>query len=345
LRTYCIANALYKPLIVKKIPYGAVVRPLLGLLLIIFLVRQLDQAKLWALVDKISWNWFLLACLALIISNLFSVARWQKITEQMGLPIQFKQALYLYAQGITANTVLPGGIVGGDVLRTLGLVNIANQQNRPGGFAHAEAAASVLLDRVGGLWSLCIFSLLSLLALMMMGATEIKVDVLTPRGLWYLKLYSIVLILSVLAPLLFSVSWLSASQLKTWDAQTGNKWLRKFIQTLGVISANIHQLVATLKQSLLVQIFAVLALYCCLRAVGVVLPYFVVAALSLAIFLSAIIPASVSGFGARELAAVAVLGIIGVNAESAFSASFLFGLAGTLQGMMGIYFWLKKQSL
>lgn len=321
----------------KKITFSAVLRPLLGGLLILFLLRQLDTTKLYSVFSKLSWAWFALACVSLIISNLFSVARWQKITTQMGLIIQFKQALYLYAQGITANTVLPGGIVGGDVWRTLGLVKIAQQQGKQTEFGHAEAAASVLLDRVGGLWSLCIFSLVALVVVCFSTLLNYSDAVL---GL--LQVYAALLVIATISPLLFITSWLSAKKIHSLASDLANRWVRKLVQTLAVISANIHQLMVTLGQSLLVQVFAVFTLYCCLCAVGVEISYFEVAALSLAIFLSAIVPASISGFGARELAAVAVLSLIGVNAESAFSASFLFGLAGMLQGVLGIYFWLKK---
>lgn len=295
------------------------------------------MGKLYAVFSRLSWSWFALACISLIVSNLFSVARWQKITTQMGLVIQFRQALNLYAQGITANTVLPGGIVGGDVWRTLGLVKIAQLQISRSVFGHAEAAASVLLDRVGGLWSLCMFSLVAQGFVYVFG-----LDHYGNAVLWWLQTYAVLLVVATISPLAFTAPWLSAKKLQTLASKISNKWGHKLMQTFAVISANIHQLIVTLVQSLLVQLFAVFTLYCCLCAVGVEISYFEVAALSLAIFLSAIIPASISGFGARELAAVAVLGMIGVNAESAFSASFLFGLAGTLQGILGIYFWLKR---
>jgi uncharacterized protein (TIRG00374 family) len=322
---------------VKNTTLNSVLRPLFGVLLILFLLRQLDTAKLYTVFSKLSWSWFALACVSLIVSNLFSVARWQKITTKMGLIIQFKHALYLYAQGITANTVLPGGIVGGDVWRTLGLVKIAQQQSKHSQFSHAEAAASVLLDRVGGLWSLCIFSLVALVLVCISTSSYYNADVLM-----VIEAYAALLVAATISPLAFMNAWLSAKNLQTLASGLSNKWVRKLVQTIAVISANIHQLIVTLSQSLLVQVFAVFTLYCCLRAVGVEISYLEVAALSLAIFLSAIIPASISGFGARELAAVAVLGLVGVNPESAFSASFLFGLAGTLQGLLGIYFWLKK---
>lgn len=321
----------------KNITLNSVLRPLFGVLLILFLLRQLDTAKLYTVFSKLSWAWFALACISLIISNLFSVARWQKITTQMGLVVQFKQALYLYAQGITANTVLPGGIVGGDVWRTLGLVKIAQQQGKKTEFSHAEAAASVLLDRVGGLWSLCIFSLIALVTVYFSALNNYSDNLF-----WVLESYAALLVIATISPLSFMTVCLSAKKLQNLASSISNRWARKLMQTLAVISANIHQLIVTLGQSLLVQVFAVFTLYCCLCAVGVEISYFEVAALSLAIFLSAIVPASISGFGARELAAVAVLSLIGVNAESAFSASFLFGLAGTLQGVLGIYFWLKK---
>ncbi|HEY0268856.1 MAG TPA: lysylphosphatidylglycerol synthase domain-containing protein, partial [Methyloradius sp.] len=122
-----------------------------------------------------------------------------------------------------------------------------------------------------------------------------------------------------------------------------HKVLKTGIETLLKIATNMHLLFSTLIESILVQATAIATLYFCLKAVGVDMGFALAAAVSLAIFLAAIIPAAISGFGARELAAVVVLGYLGVHAESAFAASVLFGLAGTLQGFIGIYFWIKKE--
>ncbi|HSH98387.1 MAG: YbhN family protein [Methylophilaceae bacterium] len=313
-------------------------RPVLGLVLIALLISQLDTKKLFNVLANADYGWFFLACVLLIISNLLSVARWKKIVNHLGLAISYIRLVFLYAQALSANTVLPGGIVGGDVWRSLGLVRYREKVVMPAPtFTHADAAASVLLDRVGGLWSLCLFSFVA--SLFVLGlATENNLQDITQS---LLVSYVVFLGAAVIVPIL--LGFVALPLLEAAITLATHRVLKAGIETLLKIATNMHLLFSTLIESLLVQATAIATLYLCLKAVGVEMSFALVAAVSLAIFLAAIIPAAISGFGARELAAVVVLGYLGVHAESAFAASVLFGLAGTLQGFIGIYFWIKKE--
>ncbi|BCM24731.1 lysylphosphatidylglycerol synthase transmembrane domain-containing protein [Methyloradius palustris] len=313
-------------------------RPVLGLVLIALLISQLDTKKLLNVLANADYGWFFLACILLIISNLLSVARWKKIVNHLGLAISYIRLVFLYAQALSANIVLPGGIVGGDVWRSLGLVRYREKiVTQVPAFTHADAAASVLLDRVGGLWSLCLFSFVASLLVLGM-ATENNLQGITQS---LLVSYVVFLGAAVIVPIL--LGFVALPLLEAAITLATHRVLKAGIETLLKIATNMHLLFSTLIESLLVQATAIAALYLCLKAVGVEMSFALVAAVSLAIFLAAIIPAAISGFGARELAAVVVLGYLGVHAESAFAASVLFGLAGTLQGFIGIYFWIKKE--
>jgi uncharacterized protein (TIRG00374 family) len=313
-------------------------RPVLGLVLIALLISQLDTKKLFNVLANADYGWFFLACVLLIISNLLSVARWKKIVNHLGLAISYIRLVFLYAQALSANTVLPGGIVGGDVWRSLGLVRYREGiVTQAPVFTHADAAASVLLDRVGGLWSLCLFSFVASLFVLGM-ATENNLEGITQS---LLVSYVVFLGAAVIVPIL--LGFVALPLLEAAITLVTHRVLKAGIETLLKIATNMHLLFSTLIESLLVQATAIATLYLCLKAVGVEMSFALVAAVSLAIFLAAIIPAAISGFGARELAAVVVLGYLGVHAESAFAASVLFGLAGTLQGFIGIYFWIKKE--
>ena len=78
--------------------------------------------------------------------------------------------------------------------------------------------------------------------------------------------------------------------------------------------------------TLVVQAARVLAIWCAGKAVGVDLsprPYYVMGPL---LFLVMLIPFTINGLAVRESFFVSFLGALGVSADQAFSAGFLFFL-------------------
>jgi hypothetical protein len=59
----------------------------------------------------------------------------------------------------------------------------------------------------------------------------------------------------------------------------------------------------------------------------------------------AAVPIGVAGFGTRELAAVGVLGLLGVAADRAAATGLLVGLCGVLMGLMAapLFFLRSRQ--
>ena len=155
-----------------------------------------------------------------------------------------------------------------------------------------------MLDRASGLWGLVILSLAMLWwsSPIELAAATIGADLITG--------YGALLVAGAIFPLAFG------------------RWR--------------PLLVRTLPPSILVQAFSAVAFWACLQAVGSPLGLAVVAAVSAAVFVAATLPTSIGGFGARELAAVAVLGVLGVGGEPAFAASVLLGLTHTVIGLVGI---------
>jgi hypothetical protein len=51
----------------------------------------------------------------------------------------------------------------------------------------------------------------------------------------------------------------------------------------------------------------------------------------------------VAGFGTRELAAVAVLGLAGAGPETAFATGLLYGVLGVLQGIAAAPLFLLRR--
>jgi uncharacterized membrane protein YbhN (UPF0104 family) len=275
-------------------------KPLLGFSLLVLIVQQLDISRLADLLRGINWWWFVVGFLSLIVSNLLSAYRWSKIAAAFGIEIPLASAIKLYAQGITANTLLPGGIVGGDVWRTLGLVNR--------GATKVSAALSVFFDRLSGVWVLGICSLVAFIPLVIIGTVSAQSTTLE------IKLYIAALFLLALVPVLLFLSRKTKVQV--------------LVKTFGV--------------SLIVQLFALIAFWACFKSLGEALLVAPFVAVCAGIFIAAVIPAAIGGFGARELAAVVFMEPLGISAEVSFAASVLYGLMATLQGLMSFYWWLRR---
>ena len=85
--------------------------------------------------------------------------------------------------------------------------------------------------------------------------------------------------------------------------------------------------------------------FCCLKAFGVDFSTLAVAILCTGIFLGSAVPASIGGFGSREIISVFLLASFGIQAEVAFLAAVLFGLIDVAQGIFALPLWLSRKSI
>lgn len=275
-------------------------KPALGLGLLLLLVSQLDTKQLGRVLADISLPWFIAAVLLATAANLTCAFRWQKIVAMFGRQMSGSEALRLYFQGVTANTVLPGGIVGGDIWRTVALVRK--------GETKINAARTVLLDRVSGFWGLALLSLAAL------GVAWWGGEIAAGSHGALVGIYALALGAVGLAPLAGFLIRLSRESVA---------------------------ILKTIPFSAAAQLLTMIAFWCCLSAVGVGTNLAMLASVCAGIFLGAVVPASIGGFGSREVAAVFFLAAIGVSPEPAFVASFLFGLTATIQGLLFFLLVLK----
>jgi uncharacterized membrane protein YbhN (UPF0104 family) len=278
------------------------VKPALGLGLVALLLSQLQPAELVATLKSTDWQWALLGLVLACLANLACSLRWRKIVVQLGQPLEKSSALQLYFQGITANTVLPGGIIGGDIWRVLGLVKM--------GMSKTSATQSVVLDRAIGFWAL---STLALLALLIQFVSGQVASIQAPQVL--AAAYVMALLAMSLSPGL--LWWMKA------------KWVRGMLVPASISVGS--------------QLLTITAFLCCLTAVGAEFSSLAVATLCAGIFLGAVVPASIGGFGSRELASVFFLAGLGISPEAAFLASVLFGLTATAQGLLALPSWLTRE--
>jgi glycosyltransferase 2 family protein len=233
-----------------------------------------------------------------VVSNIFSAARWAAIGRGLRLVAPLGAALAMYFRGMTMNVLLPGATVSGDLLR-------AYQLSRLDHNALLRAGASVLLDRLSGLWILCACSLAALDVALVVGLVPLTSSVGT---------YVVALILALALP------WLPLPHDRLENAR------RQALASRGA-------LVRSAWLSVLVQVFSAAALWLCGYAAGVPLSYPVMLAAAAPIFIMGAVPLGWGGFGAREAAAVVVLGTLGVPPEQATATALLYGVSAVLQGI------------
>ena len=319
-------------------------RPLLGLALLAGLLSLTDPQALLATFKQTDLTLFGAALVLAIGANLICVYRWQVIARKLGIQAPYSFLLSAYAQGISANSVLPGGIVGGDAWRSLAIAKKVSD-----GSKH-QGVLSVLLDRVSGFWGLTWLSLSAgLVAILMSGADRANqtesggVDAGSIQ--WFDstvgRAYLLALIVIALAPMLgrlLHMGWLHRFEVEHHRQRLG-KWAMSIIQIINALPT----LKKTVLISIAVQIVGATTFWLCLQSVGIDAPWWLLTALCGGVFLSGILPAALGGFGARELGAVAFITPFGFAKEGVLAGSVLFGLTATIQGVMGLWFWFKAR--
>ena len=77
------------------------------------------------------------------------------------------------------------------------------------------------------------------------------------------------------------------------------------------------------------------------RAFGVDLPLYAFMVIMPPVILLTIIPISLAGWGVREVSMVSLLSYSGIAQETALSKSIIFGFTYVIQGLLGLYFFIK----
>jgi len=190
------------------------------------------------------------------------------------------------------------------------------------------AVNGVLLDRVGG-----VSGLLMLIAISQPLAWQ-RISDFGPRLAFLAVLASGITGIAILLSL--------ASLPARWQ-----RW--RLVSGIADLSAGARRLYLSpvivapvLGLSLVVHVLTVLAVYILARDLGLPVTFWDCLVLIPLVFLVATIPVSIAGWGVREGAMVAALGVLGVSTSAAVTLSILFGIGLIIVGMMGGIAWLTS---
>jgi uncharacterized membrane protein YbhN (UPF0104 family) len=289
----------------------ASIRIAASLLLVALVFYFADPPRVLRSLGHTDPGWLAAGFASAVVASLLSALRWRAIARWQGLTAATPGVLRAYWQGITANTVLPGGHLGGDALRVLHLQQAGNSL--------IPAAASVALDRFSGLWMLTVLSL----------AASTAALGLLPAG--YLPRSEILTLLTLAALIAPWLLWQFSAVLQRWLP-------KKIANLLDILHGRPHGARLYWQQmfwSAGVQVFSVLAYALGGKAVGLDLPFDLFLVAAGPVFILAAVPLSVGGWGTREAASALVLGALGAPKEQAVAAAVLYGLFAALQGLLG----------
>ena len=282
---------------------------------------------LGALLDRlrrVDLTWFALAVAVMAASQWIAASRWMSIARILGLKAPARDLRLAYAQALAVNVVLPGATLGGDTLRSVRLQRLGNPLG--------ESALSVLLDRASGLWILCLLSLCTGLGLLWSGQLD---RARLPGAAAGLDVRSVAWMylgaLSAAVALPFVPLRLPAA---AGPRSSGpRRVLARLAELHALTVSRGGALARSLWVSLLVQVLYALVLWLCQIAAGGRAGYLAVQAIAAPVFIAGVVPLSYGGFGARELAALLVFPLIGVDAQTAVAAGALYGLSAVLLGL------------
>lgn len=290
---------------------------------------------LWAILSRVSLHDVLerargisaitigLVVLLLLLHVVISAVRWRLVLKMLGESVAWRTVINGTLLERFVNQVLPSTI-SGDVGRVV-TVNRETTSTR-------NSIMSVLFDRALALGGIVFAVALGLpLSLSLFPNKTLQAVLLITTFVSALGILLVVL----LPPSL-------------WEHLGKRKWLK---QPMAVIERGRWLLtkrrfyLAGLGMSLAAQLLLVVAFQLLARDVGVSLSFWEACAAVPAIILFSLIPLSIAGWGAREGAAVVLLGFLGASAADAVAASVLYGLLSLLVACLGAPVWLLMDAM
>ncbi|WP_338306325.1 lysylphosphatidylglycerol synthase transmembrane domain-containing protein [Bradyrhizobium sp. TM233] len=281
--------------------------------ILVLLLRSQDLSSLKADLLAVNLNMLALAVLLLFAQTFILCHRWILILRAMSVPLRWLAGWRILIISTFFNQVLPAG---GDAVRIWML--------RRNGVQWSQTIGSIVADRF--------------LALLALGLIVLAgMPFLLPRVRDNSLLFAIVTVLAA--------ACLGAIALATLD-----RWPPRLI---AAVPARIVQFAMLVRAPLLAEGRAMLIVSaivvhlitvatCYVLAIGLEAPLTALDAFVLVplVILSSAVPISIGGWGVREGAMVAALGLAGIASDKALAISVLLGLGGLIVGLFGGLVWL-----
>ena len=279
-------------------------------LAVAYILLKIDVEQTWDVLTSADLWWFALAVAIMIVTAMPMALRWQWLLAAQGIVDRFWWLTRAYFVSYTAGQILPTSI-GGDAVRIF-----ETAKRHPG--RSGDLTAIVLLERgLGGAATVLLGAIGFVLAL---GHYDVSAYLWLEGAFVFGTLLLIVLFFSRSArPLLARVRPLLVRV-------RVERPLRAFYEGVHHYRCHPGLLLKVFVFTTAIQAVRILAIWASCKAVGIELGpriYYVMGPL---FFLVLLVPFTLNGFAVREAFFVSFLGSVGVDADQAFAAGFLFFL-------------------
>jgi glycosyltransferase 2 family protein len=286
---------------------------------IAYLAWKIDLGTTADVLRNASLAWFALAAGIMVLTVPVLAARWDHLLRAQGIHERLSWLTRSYFVAYTAGQLLPTAL-GGDAVR------VVDTARRHSGRA-AAITGTVLLERgLGGAATVLLGAIAFLLSI---GRYDVSAYV------WLEGVFVFGTILLVFVFFARSARPLLRRVQPLLERVRLARPLRAFYESVHHYRSRPRLLAGVALVTLAVQTVRVLAIWASARAVGIeleVLAYYVMGPL---LFLVMLVPFTLNGIAVREAFFVSFLGSLGVGADQAFAAGFLFFLVTVVMAAPG----------
>jgi hypothetical protein len=308
-----------------KRPLRIAIGVTLTALALAYILLKIDIQQTWDVLTSANLWWFGLAVTIMIVTVLPMASRWKWLLAAQGIVDRFWWLTRAYFVSYTAGQVLPTSI-GGDAVR------VFETSKRHPGRAGAITAIVILERGLGGAATVLLGAVGFLLAI---GHYDVSAYLWIEGAFVFGTLLLLVLFFSRSARPLLARTKPLLVRLRV------ERPLRAFYDGVHHYRGHPGLLVKVFLFTTAVQAVRILSIWAACKAVGIELSpriYYVMGPL---FFLVLLVPFTLNGFAVREAFFVSFLGTVGVDADAAFAAGFLFFLVTVALALpgLGIMLW------
>jgi uncharacterized protein (TIRG00374 family) len=297
--------------------------------LMVFLASKISLTELKSLLATLNRPLLAAGVGSIFVSNLIGSCQWHQLLKSSGIVIPFQKAFRFYFVGLFFNNFLLGN-VGGDAVKVYDVTKI--------GTSMYQVIAVTLLDRILGIFGLCLLATIATLFLLGVGEGEfhflyliIFIGCMSPAiGFYMFKPFSNWLrrIVKFIRPL--SLDERISSVLDYLGEFKGRKTL--IIKLMGL---------SLIIQGLRIVAHILIAISLGVSLSPVVVGYFFVFIPILGLVIT--LPISIMGIGVREYLGIILFSAAGIGETDTFAILFLTYVGLVAVSLLGLVFFLTRR--
>jgi glycosyltransferase 2 family protein len=290
-------------------------------IILVILAMGIDMAAAARAMASIDLRYLALVLGLVAIDRMVMILRWVLLLRASGIAIPAGDAARLFLVSSFVGSFLPAG-VGGDVARAYGL----SRETTSG----SEAVASVAVDRLLGVFSIIVMSMVGVVAWA------------PAREDWRIAASILALTLGCSA-MFWASDWLRWAIPATHHDHVVARRMLRLTDAVSRYRGRSGVLGQVMAWSLVVQVLRITQAYFLGLGIGLTVPYsYYLLFMPLGLLLL-LLPISISGFGAPQAGFVWMLRPVGVSDAQSLALSTLIILTGLAGNLPGMWLWLRQR--